>query len=71
MAHAHCMLDNLSTHALTICYTDCFSTATVLAIMRLNVTLYVHCPSCLFEICDYVTAMDLRILKDNYFSGNA
>jgi hypothetical protein len=31
---------------LTTCNTDCFSTATLVARTRLNVTLYVHCLSC-------------------------
>jgi hypothetical protein len=44
MAHAHCMLDAYGykqTHRL--CSTHCFSTATMVARTRLNVTLYVHC----------------------------
>jgi hypothetical protein len=46
MAHVHCMLDNWSyKHTLTICNTYCFSTATKVERTRLNVTLYVHCPS--------------------------
>jgi len=43
----HCMLDTLGyryTHRL--CNTHCFSTTTVVAWMRLNVMLYVHCLSC-------------------------
>jgi len=45
MAHAHCMLDSR-------CYEQtvyCFSTTTVVAGTRLNVTysIYVHCLSCL------------------------
>jgi hypothetical protein len=47
MAHAHFMLDNWGykcTHRLW--NTDCFSIATMVVRMRLNVTLYVHCLSC-------------------------
>ena len=37
-----------------ICNTYCFSTATMVARMRLNTTLYVHCLSCLRRIkCVY------------------
>jgi hypothetical protein len=47
MAHAHCMLDTQGyKHTHRICNTYCFSTATVVAGTRLNVTLYVHCLSC-------------------------
>jgi len=38
---------NTHTHTLRLCNTDCFSTATVVARTPLNVTLYVHCLSCL------------------------
>jgi len=34
-----------ATNTLTICNTHCFSTATMVARTRLNVTLYVHCLS--------------------------
>jgi len=45
IAHAHCTL--------TICNTYCFSTATVVARTRCNVTFYVHCLCCqyYFQIC--------------------
>ena len=47
VAHAHGMLDTLVyRHTLRICNTYCFSTATIDAGTRLNVTLYVHCLSC-------------------------
>ena len=36
-----------NTHTLRICNTYCFSTATMVARRRPNVTLYVHCLSCL------------------------
>ena len=42
MAHAHCLLDSkVFKYALRICNTYCFSTATVLAQTRLDVTLFV------------------------------
>ena len=48
MAHAHCMLDTLVyKHTFRICNTYCFYTATMFARIRLSVTLYVHCLSCL------------------------
>jgi hypothetical protein len=44
MARAHCMLDTYRyRHTLRICSTYCFSTATMVARPRLNVTLHVHC----------------------------
>jgi len=50
MAHAHCMLDTYSyRHTLSICNTYCFSTATMVAGTRFNVTLCVHCLSCLVQ----------------------
>ena len=46
MAHAHYMLDTYGyKHALTICNTYCFSTATMVARTRLIVTLWLHCLS--------------------------
>jgi len=46
-AHAHCVLDTwVYKHTLTISNSYCFSTVTVVARMRLNITLYVHCLSC-------------------------
>ena len=47
MAHVHCILD-ASGYKFTyvVCYTYCFSTATIVARNRLNFTLYVHCLSC-------------------------
>jgi len=48
MAHAHCMLNTSGyKHTLTICNTYCFYTANVVTRTHLNVTLYVHCLSCL------------------------
>ena len=46
--HAHCTMDNYSyRQALRICDTYRSSTATMVTQMRLNVTLHVHCLSCL------------------------
>ena len=46
-AHAHCTLNNKGyKHKLRICNTYCFYTAIKLTVMRLDVTLYVHCMSC-------------------------
>ena len=55
MAHAHCMLDTEGyRHTLRICKTYCFSTATVVARTRLDVTLYLHCLSCLYCKCGFL-----------------
>ena len=46
-AHDHCMLDTQGyRHTPRICNTYCFSTATMVARTRLNVTLYLYCLSC-------------------------
>jgi hypothetical protein len=43
MAHTHCMLDTTGyKRTLTKCNTYCFSTPTIFARKRLNITLYVH-----------------------------
>jgi len=42
-----------ATYTLTICNTYCFSTATIVARTRLDVTLYVHCLSCFKSV--YIT----------------
>ena len=48
MVHAHCVLDNKGyRHILRIRNTSCFSTATMVLWMHLNVTLYVQCLSCI------------------------
>jgi len=39
-----------ATHTLRMCITYCFSTATMVARRRLNVTLYVNCLSC-WKMC--------------------
>jgi len=41
----------LNSPLLSICNTYCFSTATMVARTRLNVTLYVHCQSCFYSTC--------------------
>jgi len=52
MAHAHFMLDTYGyKHTLGLRNTYCFSTATMVALTRLNITLYVHCLSCLMKFC--------------------
>ena len=54
MAHAPCMLDTQGYKCtLTVFNTHCFSTASVVARTRLNVTLYVYCP-CVALFCCYV-----------------
>jgi len=44
----------LHMHILRLCNTHCFSTATMVARRRLNVTLYVHCLSCLIPYLNYI-----------------
>ena len=52
MAHAHFMLDTKGyTHTLRTCNTYCFSTATIVARTRLNLTLCVHCLSYFYRLC--------------------
>jgi len=47
MAHAHCMLGTSGyRHTVRICNTYWFSTVTMVARTRLNVTLHVDCVSC-------------------------
>ena len=47
MTHVHCMLDtSVYKHSLGISHIYCFFTATMVALTRLNVTLYAHCLSC-------------------------
>ena len=46
-----CMLDAQGyKHTLRICNTYCFSTAAIVVRTRRDVTLYVHCFSCLFSV---------------------
>jgi len=62
-----------NTHTLRICNTYCFSTAIMIAQRRPNVTLYLHCLSCLSSprsfalsfssICSYVIYRGPRTLK--------
>jgi len=48
MAHSHCMLDNEGYTRIRNSNIYCFSSATVVKRMRLDVTLYVHCLSCMY-----------------------
>ena len=51
-------------HTLRICNTYCFSTATMVARRRLNVTLYVRCLSCVIEFpLDIAVLVDVKILE--------
>ena len=54
MGHEHCMLDNSAyKHTLKICNIYCSSTATIFVRTHLQVTLYVHCLSCLqYDLCN-------------------
>jgi len=70
MAHAHCILDTkVYKHALRICKTLSFSTATVVARTRPNGTLYVHDLSCSFlaehprSVNAYQSARKLSYIK--------
>jgi len=52
MAHVHCLLDIKDfKYTCRICNTFCFSMATVVAPMHLNVMLYIHCLSCWDTCC--------------------
>ena len=47
IAHAHCILDTQgSKHTRRLCNIYCFSTATMVALTRLNGTFYVYCFYC-------------------------
>ena len=53
----------LQIHTLRLCNSHCFSTATMAARKRLNITLYVHCLSCYFIILTnplHLTTLMLR-----------
>jgi len=53
MVYVHCMLDTWGyKHALKICNTYCFSTATVVAQMCLTLMLYIHCQSSYLSVSD-------------------
>jgi hypothetical protein len=41
-----CWIPNATKYTLRICNTYCCSTATMVKVMRLNVTLYIHCLTC-------------------------
>jgi len=72
-AHALCMIDTEGyRQALRICYTDCFSSATMVARTRLNVTLYVHCLSCFYRITLRIFVVpDALSLVGDPFSGKS
>jgi len=54
MTHAHCVLDTKGQkYTIRICNINYFSTATVVARIPLDVTLYVHCLSCCEMQCVY------------------
>jgi hypothetical protein len=54
--HAHCMLDTKGyKHALRICNTYCFSTATMVTGTRLNVMLHVHCLPCRIDVLLHIS----------------
>jgi len=67
MAHAVCLLGNSGyKHTLSLCNVYCFSTTTV-ARTRLNITLYVHCLSCLFSFYErkYREKIEIFLRLDN------
>ena len=67
MAHAQFILDNQGyKHTLRICNNYCFSTATLVARKGLDVTLYVHCQSCIFKFS--LAAHRIRILLHTCFN---
>ena len=61
MKHAQCMLDTCGyKHTLRICNTYCFTTSTLVARMRLKITLYVH-SNCLFFILPILKYFDMSL----------
>ena len=67
MAHAHCILDMLYyNHTLRICNTYCFSTAKIVAQMRHNITLYVHCLSFSIELITFLCFYTHKSLINTY-----
>jgi len=66
MAHAHCMLHNPDyKYTFRLCNTHCFSTATMVAQTRLNVTLYVQYIAYLVIVPTFI----LKRLQANKISG--
>jgi hypothetical protein len=67
------MLDNYG-HTQRMLNAYCFSTATVVSLSRLNVTLYVHCLSCSFATLDggerrsaeLVASVNVPYVRDQY-----
>jgi hypothetical protein len=71
-AHAHSMLDTQGyKHTLRVCNTLCSSTATMVARMRLIVTLYVYCVSCLFYFCIFGWQAVRRFILNRMFADIA
>jgi len=65
-AHAHYMVGTLShIHTLRICNTYCYSTATMVARTGINITLYIHCLSCLHQS---LFSVHFCALKNSIFS---
>ena len=63
MAHDHCMLDILGyKHTLIIYNTFLLSPATIVARMRLIVTLHVHCPSSFFIQMSWFLVSVFRVI---------
>jgi len=68
IVHTHCVLNTKGyKHTLGICNTYCFTTTTVVARMRLNVTLYVRCLSCVLRMCT-CRAVSMDRLVGNFLS---
>ena len=64
--HISCWIPKATnTHGL--CNTRCFSTSTMVALTRLNVTLYVHCLSCLFGRPAVGSSFSLKCLWKTYW----
>jgi len=71
MEQAHCMLDiKLQTHTLRICSTYCHYTATMVARTLLNITLHVHCLSCLILaiLCSFTVLCINRLTSNDPYS---
>jgi len=68
MAHAVCLLGNSGyKHPLSLRNVYCFSSTTIVARTRLNITLYVHSLSCLFSFYDrkYREKINIFLRLDN------
>ena len=70
MAHAHFMLYTSGyKHTLIICNANCFSTATMIRQIRLNITLYLYCHYCQSRVFTAVFPM-LRSTQNCGFFGS-